>query len=93
MKPRSASLVRIPALSPYVVAFARATASSASSDDLDRSHGAERLDLREVGVLRHVGEQRRLEARPDGLAAREHARALRDGVVDARLHRRQRVRD
>ena len=40
----------------------------------------------ELGVLRDVGEYRRLVARADDLAAREHAGALRDRVVDAALH-------
>ena len=44
-------------------------------DDLDRGDRAERLRLRELRVRRHVAEQRRAVARPDGLAAREHLRA------------------
>ena len=40
----------------------------------------------EIGVRRHVGEQRRLVARPDRLAAGEHPAPARDRVVDAALH-------
>src|SRR5580765_2597916 len=54
----------------------------AVADDLDGEHGAERLLSRELRVRGHVREQRRLEARTDRLAAGEHARAFRDGVVD-----------
>ena len=53
--------------------------------DLDRRDRAERLHLRELRVLRDVGQKRRLVVRPFRLPADEHLRALRDGIVDAAL--------
>src|SRR5262245_16774513 len=49
-----------------------------AAHDLDREHRAEGLLPRELRVLGHVREHRRLEARPDRLAAGQHTRTLCD---------------
>ena len=83
--PRSASWVMIPAANPYAVAFARATASSALSTISIDGNRPERLQPRTLGLVGHVGQERRLEARPLRLAAGEHSRALAHGIRDATL--------
>ena len=51
------------------VSLARATASSRAVDDLDGGHQAEGLQPGQLAVGGHVGQQGRLEAAPDPLAA------------------------
>src|SRR6266540_2773331 len=60
-------------------------------DHLDGGDGAERLQLRQLAVGRHVREQGRLEAAAHPLAAGEHAGALGDRVRDATGHRLERA--